>query len=520
MKKRLIVLFVSILIIPLGLAFLLGLGSLRDAQDATLNRYRTFLESRLGAIREEIDKLTLDWDNQFLELTAGTDRSVDALREQSRQNPLVRQAFLLDPQGDLLFPDGEIASNQELAFLERTASLWERGMAFSLSEEGVQRTYGWRKWYWQEGDQYFFWHKVEDGSILGLEIDRYGLLAELIAVLPNEPWQREERDQHSIVLKDMQERVFFQWGGYQAEESPAVVLPLNEPFGGWELTYAISADALPVENSLGLLALLFGAVAVGVVLTFLGYYFITQVSRSMVEAGQRINFVNQVSHELKTPLTNIRLYSELLEGKLVQPEAKVAKYLGVIKNETQRLSRLIHNVLTFGGKQKEVQLRPQLAVVDDCVRKVVQSFLPSLEKLGFDLVEKYNAVVPLHFDADILEQILGNLISNAEKYAKDGAYLEIETALQDHQILITVCDRGPGVPKKHRKKIFYAFERLHNKLTDGAGGTGIGLTIAKELSQAHGGDLVLLEAEQGAKFQIQLQSIDSNSKDQKGESAV
>jgi signal transduction histidine kinase len=374
MKKSLIVLFVSILIIPLGLAFLLGLGSLRDSQDATLNRYRTFLESRLIAIREEIDKLTLSWDNQFLELTSKSNRTPEALREQARQNPLIRQAFQLDPGGELVFPVGETASNQELAFLERTASLWERGMAFSLSEEGAQRTYGWRKWYWQEGDQYFFWHKVEDGSILGLEIDRYGLLAELIAILPNEPWQREERNFHNIILRDMQERVFFQWGGYESEAPPSVVLPLHDPFGGWELTYAISSEALPVVDSLGFLALVFGGVAVAAVLAFLGYYFITQVSRSMVEAGQRINFVNQVSHELKTPLTNIRLYSELLEGKLVQPDAKVAKYLGVIKNETQRLSRLIHNVLTFGGKQKETVLRPQLGVVDDCVKKVVQSF--------------------------------------------------------------------------------------------------------------------------------------------------
>jgi hypothetical protein len=95
------------------------------------------LESRLTAIRqEEMDKLTLAWDNQFLELTSGDDRSTESLREHARQNPLVRQAFILDPQGELVFPLGETASNQELAFLERTASLWERGMAFSLSEEG------------------------------------------------------------------------------------------------------------------------------------------------------------------------------------------------------------------------------------------------------------------------------------------------------------------------------------------------------------------------------------------------
>jgi signal transduction histidine kinase len=382
-------------------------------------------------------------------------------------------------------------------------------MAFSLSEEGTQRTYGWRKWYWQEGDQYFFWHLVDDGSIMGLEIDRYGLLAELIAALPNEPWQREERDQHSIVLKDMQERVFFQWGGYNSQEIPTVVLPLNDPFGGWELTYAISAEALPLESSLGLLALLFGAVGVGAILAFSGYYFITQVSRSMVEAGQRINFVNQVSHELKTPLTNIRLYSELLEGKLVQPEAKVAKYLGVIKNETQRLSRLIHNVLTFGGKQKETTLRPQRGVVDDCVKKVVQNFLPSLEKLGFELAEQLDAAEPVTFDADVLEQILGNLISNAEKYAKDGAFLGIETFSDGQMITITVRDRGPGVPKKQRKKIFEAFQRLHNKVTDGAGGTGIGLTIAKDLAQAHGGDLTLLDSDRGAAFRLELQGINT-----------
>jgi signal transduction histidine kinase len=147
--------------------------------------------------------------------------------------------------------------------------------------------------------------------------------------------------------------------------------------------------------------------------------------------------------------------------------------------------------------------------VDDCVKKVVQNFLPSLEKLGFELAEQLDAAEPVTFDADVLEQILGNLISNAEKYAKDGAFLGIETFSDGQMITITVRDRGPGVPKKQRKKIFEAFQRLHNKVTDGAGGTGIGLTIAKDLAQAHGGDLTLLDSDRGAAFRLELQGINT-----------
>ena len=109
----------------------------------------------------------------------------------------------------------------------------------------------------------------------------------------------------------------------------------------------------------------------------------------------------------------------------------------------------------------------------------------------------------MQLDADALEQILGNLISNVEKYAAAGGRMEIVSRQEDSQTTIVVADRGPGIPAAVRGKIFRPFYRVSDRI-EGTTGTGIGLSIARKLARMHGGDVVLLPCESGARFQVQL----------------
>jgi len=244
----------------------------------------------------------------------------------------------------------------------------------------------------------------------------------------------------------------------------------------------------------------------GAAVAGLSYYFYREQSREMHEAAQRVSFVNQVSHELKTPLTNIRMYAELLEKDLDEPDERLQRHLGVIVSESQRLSRLIGNVLTFSRKQREtLELRRKPAVVDDVLRSVLDHFGPALGAKRIEVRFEPGAGDSVSLDADAVEQIIGNLISNVEKYGAEGKRMEIASRRQGDTIEITVADRGPGLPRRERQRIFEPFYRVSNALTEGVSGTGMGLAISRDLARLHGGDLELLASLQGARFRLTLE---------------
>ena len=227
----------------------------------------------------------------------------------------------------------------------------------------------------------------------------------------------------------------------------------------------------------------------------------------MREAAERVSFVNQVSHELKTPLTNIRMYAELLEQKLPDGDQKATQHLGVIVSESQRLSRLIGNVLTFARKQNDkLTLHSTAGNVDQCIQLVLDHFKAALESKGVRTVFTPGADARVEFDRDALEQILGNLFSNVEKYAAAGGLLEVTSRQEARQTSIVVSDRGAGIPKGQEDRIFDPFHRLSNKLSDGVTGTGIGLSIARELARKHGGDLKAVASDVGARFLLELRT--------------
>jgi signal transduction histidine kinase len=248
-----------------------------------------------------------------------------------------------------------------------------------------------------------------------------------------------------------------------------------------------------LKMTLGLLiAFLLLAIGMG------SWLIVADLNRQLSLARQKTDFVSNVSHELKTPLTSIRMFSELLsEGRLADPE-KSKTYLSIITAETARLTRLINNVLDFShldrGEKKYHLGEVDLAAL---ARHTLESYQPQLQANGF-LVESFLPANPVivQADRDALAQVLLNLLSNAEKYSSDKKEISMRLEIHDASspggsgsVHLLVLDRGVGVPKGCEEKIFQQFYRANDSLANGVQGSGLGLTLARHIARAHGGDV-------------------------------
>src|SRR5205823_1024814 len=186
---------------------------------------------------------------------------------------------------------------------------------------------------------------------------------------------------------------------------------------------------------------------------------------SLIDLSERrIRFVSAVTHELRTPLTTLRLYLDMLTGGLVQEEERKAEYLGTLHTETERLNRLVSNVLDFSRLENQ---RPRLVLtrvgVGELLDQVAATWQARCEEAGKELTVDNQAgpEAALQTDVQLVQQILGNLIDNACKYSRgaEDRHLWLRAAAAGKRLVFEVEDRGPGVPKRERGSIFRAFCR-------------------------------------------------------------
>ena len=270
-----------------------------------------------------------------------------------------------------------------------------------------------------------FWRRLPTGHIVGAELDRARWIADLIAELPQTPQAETPASQSRIQLVDSHGDAVYQWGAFEPPRgaAPLAELPASAPLSAWRFKFFVAEDRFTaLAGRSADFNLIAGLSAIGVVLLALAGFFYRESSRELREAATRVNFVNQVSHELKTPLTNIRLYAELLAEQLQDGEtvdaASAQRRLSIIVSESGRLSRLIGNVLTFAQQQRrQIELNPQPGRIDDTIQAVIQQFQPTLQAQGVVTTFAAGAGAVVNFDADAVEQILVNLFNNVEKYA-------------------------------------------------------------------------------------------------------
>jgi len=287
--------------------------------------------------------------------------------------------------------------------------------------------------------------------------------------------------------------------------------PLPAPLADLELVFSIAH--LPAGPGAGLLA---WTAAVLTIVLCAGLFAMYRLGlRQIALARQQQDFVSAVSHELKTPLTSIRMYGEMLrEGWAADDRKK--EYYDYIFQESERLSRLIANVLQLARMTRNelsIDSRPQsVGELIDAVRSKVAT---QIERAGFVLeldCEEQAARSVIRVDPDCFTQILINLIDNALKFSAraDHRVLELRCRRRrESSVEIAVRDFGPGVAADQMKKVFRLFYRASNELTRETVGTGIGLALVSQLTQAMGGKVDVVNRDPGAEFRVMFPSVDA-----------
>jgi signal transduction histidine kinase len=281
---------------------------------------------------------------------------------------------------------------------------------------------------------------------------------------------------------------------------------LIAPFGDIELIYALAR--LPVGA--GGQIVIWSALVLAIVLVGGCLMLFRLGLRQLALARQQQDFVSAVSHELKTPLTSIRMYGEMLREGWAD-EAKRKTYYDFIFHEAERLTRLINNVLQLARMSRNEQVGNLASMtVGDALAELKPRLESQLESSGFELVISGDAevdAVRIAIDIDWFIQIFINLVDNAVKFSVDGDTQRVEIRyqqMQDDRIQFSVRDYGPGIDPDQMKKIFRLFYRSENELTRETVGTGIGLALVQQLANAMQADIDVVNCDPGAEFRIRF----------------
>jgi signal transduction histidine kinase len=288
---------------------------------------------------------------------------------------------------------------------------------------------------------------------------------------------------------------------------------LSAPLSDMELILSINRlPAGPAGRVIAWVAIILFMVLCG------GFFLMYRLGARQIDlTRQQQDFVSAVSHELKTPLTSIRMYGEMLREGWASDEKKML-YYDYIFDESERLSRLITNVLQLARMTRNnlrIDTKPlTVAELMEGVRSRVSS---QVERAGFVLnmhCEREAGQAIIQADPDGFTQIFINLVDNAIKFSASAQQKIIDIGcqrLRDGSVQFSVRDYGPGVPADQMKKIFKLFYRSESELTRETVGTGIGLALVHQLARAMGGQVDVVNREPGAEFRVNITSKRSDS---------
>jgi signal transduction histidine kinase len=322
-----------------------------------------------------------------------------------------------------------------------------------------------------------------------------------------------------LILEKANETIFY-WkitgeNGEELLESDYIPEDIPPVYAVFPSTLPLLSLALYPEDS-GLLLSLFRPgeglffyifLAIVIILAFGLFFTLQTINNELHFSRMKSNFISTVSHEFKSPLTSIRQMAEMLvRGRVPSPE-KQQKYYGTILQQSERLSHLIDNILDF-SKMEEGQkvFRFEKANIIPVVKDIVGSFQEHTAEEGFQISLEISEPVPhVSFDREAMEQVIHNLMDNACKYSGDSKTIELSLFPKGNKVIFSVRDYGIGIRKEDHDKIFSRFYRAGEELTQSVKGSGIGLTIVKQIVDAHHGDIsVESNPDKGSIFTVML----------------
>lgn len=374
------------------------------------------------------------------------------------------------------------------------SSMVARSKGFDEIREELQA--GVLPWLSEEGMELFFWSERMDGTVAGFLLNPGAVRERIVDVLPvvlNETRILTVLDERGEPLAVPAIPEMPDWHLPYLKREIAPVLP------GWEVGVWLTDPSAAADRARSaaravwmLVGVLFFVIAAG------GALILWMMTSEMRLARRKTTFVANLSHELKTPLTSIRLFAEMLLSGRQRDEERRREYLRTMVSEAERLSRLVENVLASsrdGGRKRGSSGEPlDLA---ELAGETLSQMAPGLSRSGLEFSFSSEGRCQVTGDPGELRQVLMNLLSNAEKYSSDGREIRVVCRSERGCAIVEVLDRGAGIPSSQQGRIFQEFFRGDNSLTASSSGAGLGLSIARSIARRHGGDVTYSPREGG-----------------------
>lgn len=493
---RVPVLALGAIVVPAAIVAVLGYVSLRQWERSAELLFREQARDMAAMAAEKIEMALRQAEDELLarlQAIVGRPGPLDrALDELLRATPLVDRLYLFDRQGARLYPRAARPGDEAFDRLPTdlpTAS-WQRGGRRAVVA----------------GDRVVVTAVLSSSTgaprLVAFSPDLDGLRREIF-----DRMLASLEGSSVVAVLDHRERPVYSRQPL-AGGRPIVTVGLRDGLPNWRLALFQPSGESPrraVRRQVwvfsGAFALLVVVIAAGVVLTY------RLVRRETEVARLKSDFVANVSHDLKTPLSVIRMFGETLEMGRVTDEAKRHEYYRVITRESERLSRLIDNVLDFsrieGGRQT-YDIVP--TAVEPLVRETLEALAYPLAQAGFKVEVDVAPDLPdVPMDREAIGQALGNLVDNAIKYSGERKTLRVAAAIRDGRLALAVEDEGVGIPPEEHARIFEKFYRVERSETSGSRGSGVGLALVRHVALAHGGSVsVESQPGRGSRFTLRL----------------
>jgi signal transduction histidine kinase len=232
-----------------------------------------------------------------------------------------------------------------------------------------------------------------------------------------------------------------------------------------------------------------------------------EISLRKKSEEDRKRLILDISHDLKNPMSSIQGYAELLMSGPDMSEQERNEYLEIIHNNSKRANKLLTELFELSQMESpDFSLKPVRADICEYLRQICGELVPQLEHAGFG----YEFEIPeesiyVMLDTDRFGRIIQNLVNNAIRYNPQGTTVVVSLTVQENQAFIDISDDGIGIPSHLAQDIFKPFVRADDSRSSKTGGSGLGLSIAKRIAEAHGGDLALLpDVKKGSTFRLTI----------------
>ena len=484
LRKKLTILASVGVLLPILILTYMQYRSLAELQNKTKGAFKDNLRQGLTIVEHQMKQRLEDIAAQTLQPIGNTKEPEKLFAELKSTHPEIEEIFLLH------YPGEQQKTNT-------FASIFEKARA-SESFVDVNRKYLFV-------DRYLFDHSGVAGVLLTEAFVRDDLIAGSIAKTLSAYHANNASPAVAFTISDENQQVLY--SNAPAQHGYLLESNLDRPFSNWRVGIGLkntNLDELARSSflhSAGATLLVLVVLVCGMVLI------IRATDREARLAQAKSNFVSNVSHELKTPLSLLTLFSEILELGRVPSEEKKTEYYQIIRHESLRLNKMIDNILDFSkieaGRKSYVFVAADMSEV---IQHVLSSYRYQIINSGFDVQTNLRSdLPPVLIDRDAMEQAISNLLDNAFKYSGKVKNVTIRTETSGTDLSIEIADRGIGIPRAEQAKIFEKFYRVSNGLVHDVKGSGLGLSLVKHIIEAHQGTIAVeSEVGEGSRFTILL----------------